>query len=406
MSESIATPDQLPRLMGAATVAAPRLRAESANVSARTTQRLMEVEPLWRSLEADGIESPGQSFDFIACWVAAVGVAEADQIYVIGEIDGVPVALLPLLRRVRSGVRVIGWFPGAHVGCNAPLVDQKRLAGLDATQRRSLWSSMFEAISGADVLHLKAVPETLVEGVDIFAELGQSQAVDTLYRAAFASWDEANITQRSKSRRKHDRQQGEKLDALGTVSFEELRGSPDSRPILELMFRQRAARFAEMGVSDPFCLERIRQFYDSTVAAGSRIDVRLHALRLDGEIVALRYNIAHGDRLFCLISSMSTAPALQPGSPGKQCLLRVMQTVFDAGYRAFDMGTGHTDEKRHWCNVQIPVRSHYKALTPVGVGAVALHRGWQQLRRGIKSNPVLLATAKALRARFSRSRAA
>lgn len=406
MSESIATSDRLPRLMGAAAVATPRFRADSFSVSVRTTQRLAEVEALWRSFEAQGIDSPGQSHDFIACWVAALGLSEADQLYVVGEIDGIPVALLPLLRRMRGGVRVLGWFPGAHVGCNAPLVDRGRLAGLDAAQRRSLWASMFKAITGADVLHLKAVPETRVEGVDIFAELGQSQLVDTLYRAEFSSWEEANATQRGKSRRKHDRQQGEKLEALGAVTFEELRGTPETLPVLDLMFRQRAARFAEMGVSDPFCLDRIRQFYDSTVAAASRVDVRLHALRLDGEIVALRYNIAHGDRLFCLISSMSTAPLLQPGSPGKQCLLRVMQTVFDAGYRAFDMGTGHTDEKRHWCNVQVPVRSHYAALTPVGAGAVELHRNWQRLRRQIKSNPSLLAAAKVLRARLSRAPAA
>ena len=57
-------------------------------------------------------------------------------------------------------------------------------------------------------------------------------------------------------------------------------------------------------------------------------------LRLNGEIVAVRYNIVHGDRMFCLISSMSDDPAIQNGSPGKQCLLRVMQTVFDAGLSA------------------------------------------------------------------------
>src|SRR5690606_40004364 len=127
---------------------------------------------------------------------------------------------------------------------------------------------------------------------------------------------------RSKSRRKHYRQQGDKLEAMGAVSFEQLRGGPGAASVLGILFRQRAARFVEMGVTDPFCIETIRDFYDATVAPGSGIDVRLHALRLDGEIVGLRYSIAHGDRLFCLISSMAIDPAIQPGSPGKQCLLR------------------------------------------------------------------------------------
>ena len=108
------------------------------------------------------------------------------------------------------------------------------------------------------------------------------------------------------------------------------------------------------------------QIYDATVAPNSGVDVRLHVLRLNGEIVAVRYNVVHGDRFFCLISSMSDDPAIQGGSPGKQCLLRVMQTVFDQGARIFDMGAGFTDEKRHWCNVQIPVRQHYIPLSAIG----------------------------------------
>jgi len=141
------------------------------------------------------------------------------------------------------------------------------------------------------------------------------------------------------------------------------------------------------------------------VAPGSAVDVRLHALRLNGEIVALRYNIVHGDRLFCLISSMSVDPAIQPGSPGKQCLLRVMQTVFDNGYHPFDMGNGFTDEKRHWCNVQIPVRQHYIALTPVGRLASSLHRSWQVGRKRIKENKQLLGFIKSVRSKLQKAKA-
>ena len=111
----------------------------------------------------------------------------------------------------------------------------------------------------------------------------------------------------------------------------------------------------------------------------------------------MRYNIAHGDRLFCLISSMSEDQELRPGSPGKQCLLRVMQTVFEAGTRVFDMGEGLTDEKRHWCNVQVPVRNHYVAITRRGAVAIAAHRGVQRLKVRIKSDPRLLDLAKRAR---------
>jgi CelD/BcsL family acetyltransferase involved in cellulose biosynthesis len=403
MAESAALPDRMPRLLDEAAIGARAEPGHPAAIAAHTGHRLAEVEVLWRSLEASGIESPGQSFDFTRLWVETQAITEADQFYIVGEVAGAPVALLALRRKPVKGVRQLAWFPGSHVGCNAPLVDRQRLATLTSDQRRALWHAMLAQAKGVDLVYLRAVPQLVVDGVDIFAELGNSLVGDTLYRAQFESWDEANTTQRSKSRRKHDRQQGERLDALGDVAFEELTGGPDAASVLDLMFHQRAARFVEMGVNDPFCAAGIRSFYDATVAPGSPVDVRLHALRLNGEIVALRYNIAHGDRLFCLISSMSDDPAIQGGSPGKQCLLRVMQTIFDAGWRTFDMGAGFTDEKRHWCNVQIPVRHHYIALTPLGAVATTLHRSWQVGRKRIKENKQLLGLIKSVRSRLQKA---
>jgi len=243
----------LPRLLDEAANGARIDAGRRVSIATHTSHRIAEVEWLWRGLEAGGIESPGQSFDFTRVWVETQKIAEADQFYIVGEIAGAPVALLPLHRRSVKGVRQLAWFPGSHVGCNAPLVDRARLAGLSAEQRRSLWQSMLAAAKGVDLVYLKAVPQISVDGVDIFAELGASLVGETLYRAQFDSWEQANTTQRSKSRRKHDRQQGEKLEAMGEVAFEELTGGPDAAAVLDIMFRQRAARFVEMGISDPFC---------------------------------------------------------------------------------------------------------------------------------------------------------
>ena len=392
MAQSAAL-DKLHLLEGAARGAAA---AASEGVTVAVTHDLAEVEATWRAL-TPSVESPGQDFDFIRLWIAALGVPAADCFFIVASDAGGPVALMPLHRSWDKGVRVLSWFPGAHVGCDAPIVDMDKLVAMTPVQRRRLWIQMLRGVSGADVVHLRSVPKIEANGVELFAELGQSIEAETLYRASFASFEEADRTQRNKSRRKHDRQQGDKLEAMGTVSFEEIGNGSEARAVLDTMFAQRAARFVEMGVSDPFATPAIRAFYDSTVAAGSRLPVKLHLLRLDGEIVATRYNIAHGDRLFCLISSMSEDPALRPGSPGKQCLLRVMQTVFEAGYRVFDMGEGLTDEKRHWCNQQIAVRHHYVPITRRGAIAAAAHRRWQLTRAAIKSDPRLLALAKKAR---------
>ena len=69
-----------------------------------------------------------------------------------------------------------------------------------------------------------------------------------------------------------------------------------------------------------------------------------------------------------------------------------------AGYYGPETMIGaFTDEKRHWCNVQIPVRQHYYPITPRGALATGLHRGWAALRLKIKGDERLLKWAKALR---------
>lgn len=384
-------------------VPAIAVAATGSDLTIEVTHRLGDVEAAWRTLSAT-IESPGQSVDFIRLWIAAHGIPEADQLFVLAREGEAPLALVPLHRHSRVGLRTLGWFPGSHVGCGAPLVDRDRLAAMGSARRRKLWLDMLRGIEGADLVHLRAVPELKVGGVDIFAELGRTMASDMLYRAHFQSFDEADKTQRNKSRRKHDRQQGEKLDAMGAVTFDEIGNGETAVAVLDVMFRQRAARFREMGVADPFAVHAVRAFYESTARTASGTVVKLHVLRLNGEIVATRYNIVHGDRLFCLISSMSEDPALRPGSPGKQCLLRVMQTMFDEGFRVFDMGEGETDEKRHWCNERIPVSHRFVPITRRGAMMMGLERSAVALRHRIKSDPRLLALAKTVRGLVVRGR--
>lgn len=363
----------------------------------QVSERIEDVEAVWRRLTAGAIESPGQSYDFIAAWVRDRKLPHGQQRYVVGLVDNVPVALLPLHRKRVYGLPIFTWFPGAHAGCYAPVADYERLIALGPDGRRALWSAMTGALSGGDVVYLRSIPTEVGGHEGLFDELGTTLAVETLYRSHYASWEDCDRLQRNKTRRKHDRQQGDRLSAMGEVSFAEIRGGGDTEAAIATMFMQRSARFKAMGIRDTFVLDGLIGFYQDLARAGSGADVRLHVLRLDGAIVAVRYNIVHGDRMFCLISSMSDDPAIQNGSPGKQCLLRVMQTVFDNGISVFDMGSGYTDEKRHWCNEQLPLRQHYVGLTPQGQLIVAAHQAFQRTRARAKANPQLKAAIRSLR---------
>lgn len=356
-------------------------------VSARLTRDIAETEAVWKSLASGPMESPGQSYEFIRLWIADRKISAADQAFVIGEVDGKPVALLPLHRRRMVGLTVYKWFPRSQVGAYAPVSDYEALAQLGSEGRTALWAAMVGELKDADCVYLRAIPEDISGHGALFAELGSALAVETLYRSEFSSWEDCDTLQRSRSRRKHDRQQGDRLDALGEVDFELITDPERGLPAIDAMFRQRSARFKSQGIRDTFVEDRLIGFYKDAMLPQSGVDVRLHVLRLNGDIVAVRYNVVEGDRMFCLISSMSADPSIQVGSPGKQCLLRVMQSVFDSGIRVFDMGSGFTDEKRHWCNVQIPVRQHYVGRTLRGRVAVSLHQRFQTLRAQAKANP-------------------
>jgi CelD/BcsL family acetyltransferase involved in cellulose biosynthesis len=359
----------------------------SASISARFVSSLDEVETLWRSLAGEAIESPGLSFDFIRLWINDRGIAAADQRFVVGEVDGVPVALFPLHRRRIWPLTVYTWFPRSQVGCYAPVADFGVLAQMGVAGRAALWKTMIGQLTDADAVYLRAMPRLVGGHENLFDELGEALEVETLYRSVFSSWAQGDTEQRSRSRRKHDRQQGDRLAALGEIGFDVVTDPAEGRHVLEVMFRQRSARFKAQRIRDTFVCDNLIPFYIKAMQPGSGLDVRLHVLRLNGEIVAVRYNLVHGTRMFCLISSMSDDPSIQAGSPGKQCLLRVMQSVFDGGFTMFDMGAGLTDEKRHWCNVQIPLRQHYVGVSPLGKLAVSLHRIVQKLRVRAKASP-------------------
>lgn len=371
--------------------------ASAGGIAVFSTSSFAEVEADWRVLEAQGIESPGQSFDFLSTWISAFEVLEENQQFVVARRGDRPIAAMALQRRHVWGMCVLTPFPGGHVGTNAPLIDRDVLAAMTPDERAALWKAMGAAFSGAELAYLCCYPEDMDGLEGVFDGFGLHTRSDELHRAVFSSWEDCDAQQRSRSRRKHDKQQGAKLDAMGAVSFEVLDADDDVDAVLDCMFVQRNARFKQQGISDPFDAQDVRRFYQQVFAQHGALAGRLHVLRLDGEIVAVRYNLIHGDRMFCLISSMSIAAKIQPGSPGKQCLLRVMQSEFDNGYTMFDMGSGLTDEKRHWCNVHIPLRHHYVPISLRGHVFVQAHRVWQRLKLYLKRDERVFGLLKSWR---------
>jgi len=364
-------------------------------ISAAATQNISEVETIWRQMEERGIISPAQSIDFAKAWIKRFEIGEEKQLYVTGAARGKVIALMPLKRTKLLGVNALTWFFGSHVGSNRPLVDHEALAKLDAGERKKLWQRMGRAMIGADLLYLPGMPE--LDGASLFDELGCYVSQDFLYRAEFSSWEECEKVQRTRSRKKHDKQQATKLRAMGDVSFDELGPGAEALAAIDKMFAQKAIRFEQMGIKDPFADQDIREFYKDLFRENNALGAKLQVLSLNGEIVATRYNLSYMEKIFVLITSMSERAEIRPGSPGKQSILHGMASIFQSEFSIHDMGAGYSDEKGRWCNKKYQLSTCYLALNNKGKMAAKLHRMKARTTKTIKGNERLFKLFKAVR---------
>lgn len=365
-------------------------------VAITLTSDIEEAEGAWRALEAFGVESPGQCYDFVRAWVRCHEMPRDSQVYVVAHAAGRPVALLALEMTRRFGARVLSFAPDSHVGCNAPLIDIDWFGALGGEERRALWAAMLNAVPQADAVFLPAVPDEYQGRFDLFEGVGRKTSCDTLYRSEFSSWAECDATMRNRKHRKRDRQQGQKLDALGEITFGTAQPD-DYDDVLATMFRQKAERFAVLGIDDPFTDPQSRAVYREVLDNSPSLKPEIFVLRVDGEIVAVRYGLGHGDRLFALISSMSEDPHMQTGSPGRQEIFRTVQTIFERGYRMLDLGVTISDEKRAWCNREVTVCNLYFPRSARGWLFMQTRRAIDKVKLKVKSEQRLFGFYKRIR---------
>ncbi len=374
-------------------------RSSLQNIYFAHTNNIADIQKEWRYLENFGVQSPAQTYDFTKVWINNLEIEPRNQFFSIVTLDKRPIILMALEKRKKWGLTIFTPFFARHVGTNAPLIDSEQIAKLSLIERKAVWQAAIEPIkNSAHLLFFPHIIENKISNIDPYDKLGLSCKIDNLYRAEFNNWQQIDKERRNRSRRKHDKQHRAKLSKLGNVTFEEIMGN-DVRAdkIIALMFRQRAERFAKQGIKNPFSDEKIKKFYYQAIKLNNKPRGSLHILRLDNEIIAVRYNIIFREKIFCLISSMTNNPTIQRGGPGKQNLLYIMQTIFENGAKIYDMGAGLTDEKRIWCNRKINLRHYYRPLTLLGFILSLAALVQNKTRYKIKNNQFLFNLIKRIR---------
>ena len=86
---------------------------------------LAQAEAIWRELEERQLATPYQRFGMLSAWQSEVGSRESSEPFIVTahDADGRPLVLLPLVLRVRRGVRIASFMGGKHTTFNMALWD-------------------------------------------------------------------------------------------------------------------------------------------------------------------------------------------------------------------------------------------------------------------------------------------
>ena len=361
-------------------------------LSIRLHDRMEPLEARWRALEADNNLSLHQSYDWCRAWAET----HACKLLIVEGFSAGRTHLILPLEIVRHGpVRTARFLatPFSNINTGLYTKEFQFLAApprlhLAFEQARSQFSRYF------DLFMLEKVPLGWRGETNSFADLPAVLNQNAAFQLElFDDFDRTLAQINAKRRRKKFRNSERRLMALGGYEHVVAETAEDSRRLLEVFFRQKAARFDTMGLPDVFRDEETRNFFRNAVSVPAGKDtypLQLHAVRLkgenDGRIIAITGLSRKGDHVICQFGSIDDTIAAD-ASPGEFLFYLAIQKLCGEGVRLFDFGIGDQPYKRSWCTIETPQHDLLWPTTVAGSAVAAVHRAKAGAKRLIKQNP-------------------
>ena len=358
------------------------------------------VEALWRGLEADPacLATPYQRFDWVRAYAGAAVAPGALRIVVLRDAAGRPRILLPLAVERRRGIAIARTLGGDHANYHLPLFSARDAAAVPAEDVIAALVQVGRA-AGIDVYALGHQPRTWDGAVNPLAIRGEPSPSDgygmmlgpdpesTLKRAVSA---DARKKLRSKEKRL--------VEAHGPIAYRTAADGAEAGRYLSAFYAQKAARFAAMGVDDPYADPAIRAFL-SAATAGESPAVEVHALVLEatGRVLATFGGAVDGARYSGMMTAFDADPEIARFSPGDLLLHHLVRDQAARGRRAFDLGVGEARYKASVCDETIPLVAVTLPVTLRGHAYGLVATRLTRLKRRIKRDPRLFALVRRLR---------
>ena len=382
--------------------AGPTKAAGRFEVSLHPSMEPLEAE--WRML--DGLS--GNSLHHAYQWCCAWAANHASHLALLRvTFDGELLLILPL--EVKQGrlfrtARLIGT---EHSNLNTGLFAHNASGVITSPARAD---ALARAISGAlrglaDIVMLDRLPGNWRGDPNPFALLPGVANPNPSFQLPLLGSIQPTLAQiNAKRRRKKMRTSERRLAEMGGYDYVIARTRDEAHALLDTFFRQKAERFATLGLPDVFRDPETQAFFHALAA---RVDddvhlMELNAIRLrgehDGRIVAVAGLSRKADHVICQFGSIDEALA-GDASPGELLFYRMIERLSAEGVRLFDFGVGDQPYKRSWCSIETPLRDIVLPVTLAGRLASLRHHLVVRAKRVIKANSAIYARIQRTRRR-------
>lgn len=364
-------------------------RAE-ARAGSRASGFLIEFTRDWKRAKARwgdlGNATPFQDWQWLDAWYGAF--ASSDNVepliaIVSNAATGEQVVLLPLIRRMHNGIRIVEPADLDLTDYNAPVLGAA--APRDANAARAMWKDLRDALrrlpGGADLIRLRKMPaETdgrlnplaLLDGAGPCALNGN--VVTT--RDDFDAW---RFTLERTVRKELERS-WRVFTRDSAAAFKIVTDKDDALRVLSTMETQQGDRMQHLGLNFVLNDETYAAFYrnlvDQNVGNGYAV---LSALTVGDEVVAALLGIRQGSR-YVMVRISNAGEKWSNCSPGRLIIERTMAALHKDGIRQFDFSIGNFAYKRRFGVVRIPLVDFTAALSWRGLPHALRDRAARWLR--------------------------
>lgn len=361
---------------------------------------LAALEADWRALESEALVTPYQAYDWVRPFVETIGRAEAMDFRFarVEDSRGGLLALFPLVITRRLGTRFAEFIGGKHANYHMALYRADFAGALDAATTQILLREVGVAIGGIDALFLINQPTAWLGIANPPARLAAGQSPSRAYKLALDPGDCEGTLRRSMSKhaRKKLTTKRNRFAEFGPSELVQAHSEAEIARVLDDFLAQKAARFAQMGLPDPFAAPAIRAFLHEGALRrpGHPPAIELYSLDLSGRSVATYVGAVQGERFSGMATSFDLLSETARTSPGEILLVELIKRKCEAGFTMFDLGVGEARYKTTICDDSDELVDTFFPLTAKGRAYAGYSQAKRTLKRRIKASPLALKMAQ------------